>query len=189
MESIVFYWCSFHVLKVVILRDDQKMEQKKSYEIDMCNGPILSKMLLFTIPLMCSSMLQLLFNAADIVVVGRYAGDNSLAAVGSNTSLIGLLTNLFLGLSIGANVLVARYYGAKREEELKQTVHTAILLSIYSGIILTVLGCFGAKQILIWQKSRKKKRRMCRCRSSTLSSRERNGSASYIKTSYKWGKM
>lgn len=109
------------------------MEQKKSYEIDMCNGPILSKMLLFTIPLMCSSMLQLLFNAADIVVVGRYAGDNSLAAVGSNTSLIGLLTNLFLGLSIGANVLVARYYGAKREEELKQTVHTAILLSIYSG--------------------------------------------------------
>ena len=95
------------------------MEQKKSYEIDMCNGPILSKMLLFTIPLMCSSMLQLLFNAADIVVVGRYAGDNSLAAVGSNTSLIGLLTNLFLGLSIGANVLVARYYGAKREEELK----------------------------------------------------------------------
>lgn len=121
------------------------MEQKKSYEIDMCNGPILSKMLLFTIPLMCSSMLQLLFNAADIVVVGRYAGDNSLAAVGSNTSLIGLLTNLFLGLSIGANVLVARYYGAKREEELKQTVHTAILLSIYSGIILTVLGLFWCK--------------------------------------------
>lgn len=73
--------------KSSILRDDQKMEQKKSYEIDMCNGPILSKMLLFTIPLMCSSMLQLLFNAADIVVVGRYAGDNSLAAVGSNTSL------------------------------------------------------------------------------------------------------
>lgn len=69
--------------KSSILRDDQKMEQKKSYEIDMCNGPILSKMLLFTIPLMCSSMLQLLFNAADIVVVGRYAGDNSLAAVGS----------------------------------------------------------------------------------------------------------
>ena len=131
------------------------MEQKKSYEIDMCNGPILSKMLLFTIPLMCSSMLQLLFNAADIVVVGRYAGDNSLAAVGSNTSLIGLLTNLFLGLSIGANVLVARYYGAKREEELKQTVHTAILLSIYSGIILTVLGCFGAKQILIWMQTPK----------------------------------
>lgn len=86
MENIVFYWCSFHVFKSSILRDDQKMEQKKSYEIDMCNGPILSKMLLFTIPLMCSSMLQLLFNAADIVVVGRYAGDNSLAAVGSNTS-------------------------------------------------------------------------------------------------------
>ncbi len=73
MENIVFYWCSFHVLKSSILRDDQKMEQKKSYEIDMCNGPILSKMLLFTIPLMCSSMLQLLFNAADIVV-GQICG-------------------------------------------------------------------------------------------------------------------
>lgn len=129
------------------------MKQKKNYEMDMCNGPILSKMLFFAIPLMCSSMLQMLFNAADTVVVGRFAGDNSLAAVGSNASLIGLVTNLFLGLSIGANVLVARYYGAKREKELSETVHTAILLSIYSGIILTVVGCFGAKQILIWMQT------------------------------------
>lgn len=131
------------------------MKQKKNYEMDMCNGPILSKMLFFAIPLMCSSMLQMLFNAADTVVVGRFAGDNSLAAVGSNASLIGLVTNLFLGLSIGANVLVARYYGAKREKELSETVHTAILLSIYSGIILTVIGCFGAKQILIWMQTPK----------------------------------
>ena len=78
------------------------------YEIDMCNGPILSKMLLFSVPLMCSSILQLLFNAADIVVVGRWAGDNSLAAVGSNTALIGLLTNLFVGLSVGANAMAAQ---------------------------------------------------------------------------------
>ena len=83
------------------------------YEIDMCNGPILSKMLRFSIPLMCSSVLQLLFNAADIVVVGRWAGDNSLAAVGSNTALIGLLTNLFVGLAVGANTLAAKYYGAR----------------------------------------------------------------------------
>lgn len=131
------------------------MKQKKNYEMDMCSGPILSKMLLFAIPLMCSSMLQMLFNAADTIVVGRFAGDNSLAAVGSNASLIGLLTNLFLGLSIGANVLAARYYGAKREKELSETVHTAILLSIFSGIILTVAGCFGARQILIWMQTPK----------------------------------
>ena len=85
------------------------MNEKRSrrYEIDMSNGPILRKMLLFAVPLMCSSILQLLFNAADIVVVGKFAGDNSLAAVGSNASLISLLTNLFIGLSVGANVLVA----------------------------------------------------------------------------------
>lgn len=127
--------------------------QNKGYEMDMCSGSILKKMLLFTIPLMCSSILQLLFNAADVVVVGRYAGDNSLAAVGSNTSLINLLMNLFVGLSIGANVVAARFYGAKQEQELKKTVHTAMLLSIYSGIILTVVGLIGAKQILIWMQT------------------------------------
>ncbi len=121
----------------------------------MCHGPILRKMLVFTIPLICSSILQLLFNAADVIVVGRYAGDNSLAAVGSTGSLIGLITNLFLGLSVGANVLVARYYGAKREEELSETVHTAILVSIYSGVLLTFVGVFGAKQILVWMQTPK----------------------------------
>lgn len=77
----------------------------KTYEIDMCSGAILPKLLQFTVPLMCSSVLQLLFNAADIIVVGRFAGDNSLAAVGSNSSIIALLTNLFIGLSVGANIL------------------------------------------------------------------------------------
>ena len=129
------------------------MKNNRNYEIDMCHGPILKKMLVFTIPLICSSILQLLFNAADVIVVGRYAGDNSLAAVGSTGSLIGLITNLFLGLSVGANVLVARYYGAKREEELSETVHTAILVSIYSGVLLTFVGVFGAKQILVWMRT------------------------------------
>ncbi len=128
-------------------------EQKKNYEMDMCSGSILKKMLIFTLPLMCSSILQLLFNAADIVVVGRFAGDNSLAAVGSNTALINLLTNLFVGLSIGANVAAARFYGAKQDEELRKTVHTAMLLSILSGIILTVIGVVGARQILIWMQT------------------------------------
>lgn len=129
------------------------MKTKKNYEMDMCNGPILSKMLLFAIPLMCSSMLQMLFNAVDIIVVGHFAGDNSLAAVGANTSLIGLVTNLFLGFSIGANVLAARYYGAKREKELSETVHTAILLSVFCGVVLTLVGFFGARQILVWMQT------------------------------------
>ena len=125
----------------------------KKYEMDMCSGSILWKMLAFSLPLMCSSILQLLFNAADIIVVGKFAGDNALAAVGSNTSLINLLTNFFLGLSIGANVLVARFYGAKEEDDARDTVHTAMLISIYSGIILTLVGCIGARQILIWMQT------------------------------------
>ena len=127
--------------------------EKKKYEIDMCNGPILKKMLLFAVPLMFSSILQLLFNAADIVVVGRFAGDDSLAAVGSTSSLINLLTNLFIGLSVGANVLVARYFGAKKEEDLKETVHTAMTLSILGGIVLTIIGMVGAPVILTWMQT------------------------------------
>lgn len=122
----------------------------KKYEIDMCSGSILKKMLLFSLPLMASSVLQLLFNAADVIVVGKFAGDNSLAAVGSNTSLINLLMNFFIGLSIGANVLVARYFGAKKLKDLEDTVHTAMLLSVISGIIITIIGVIFAKTILIW---------------------------------------
>lgn len=125
----------------------------KSYEIDMCNGPILRKMLVFAVPLMCSGVLQLLFNAADVIVVGRFAGDNSMAAVGSNAALINLLTNLFIGLSVGANVMAARYFGAKRERELNRAVHTAVALSLCSGVILTVVGIAGARQILIWMQT------------------------------------
>lgn len=114
----------------------------------MCNGPILGKMLSFAIPLMLSSILQLLFNAADVVVVGQFAGDNSLAAVGCTGSLINLLTNLFVGLSVGANVMAARHYGAKQDEELSKTVHTAVMLAVYGGIILTAVGMIFAEGIL-----------------------------------------
>ncbi|MDD6136343.1 MAG: MATE family efflux transporter [Lachnospiraceae bacterium] len=131
------------------------MRQTNQYKIDMCNGPILPKLLAFAVPLMCSSILQLLFNAADIVVVGKFAGDDALAAVGSNTSLINLLTNFFLGLSIGANVLVARFYGAKEEKETSETIHTAMLLAVISGILLTLIGCIGAGQILKWMNTPK----------------------------------
>lgn len=131
-----------------ITKGDVSVGNKKKYEIDMVNGPILKKMLLFTIPLMCSSIFQLLFNAADIIVVGRFAGDNSLAAVGCNTSLINLMTNVFMGLSVGGNVLAARDFGSGNDEELSKTVHTAMLLSLISGLILTVAGVIFAPQLL-----------------------------------------
>ena len=102
---------------------------------------------------MFSGILQLLFNAADIVVVGRYAGDNALAAVGSNTSLINLLINLFMGLSVGSNILASRQYGARDREGVQQTVHTSILLSLVSGAALAVIGVFGAHTFLEWMKS------------------------------------
>ena len=118
------------------------------YELDMCSGSILKKMLIFTLPLMLSSVLQLVFNAADVIIVGRFAGDNSLAAVGSNAALINLLTNLFIGLSIGANVIAARHYGADETKELSKTVHTSMLIGAVSGVFLTVIGVCFAKQLL-----------------------------------------
>ncbi|MCF0247183.1 MAG: polysaccharide biosynthesis C-terminal domain-containing protein, partial [Synergistes sp.] len=121
----------------------------KKFEIDMCSGAILPKMLLFALPLMFSSMLQLFFNAADVMVVGRFAGDHSLAAVGSNSSIVGLLTNLFIGISVGSNVIAARFYGAKDEESLSKTLHTSIVLGIGSGLILTVIGVVFARKILV----------------------------------------
>lgn len=128
---------------------------KKQYEMDMCSGSILKKMLLFALPLMLSSILQLLFNAADIVVVGKFAGDNALAAVGSNTALINLLTNLFVGFSIGANVTAARYYGAKCNKDLEETIHTAVTMSFASGLLLMVVGVIFAEQFLIWMQTPK----------------------------------
>lgn len=112
----------------------------KKYEIDMCNGPLLKKMLIFYFPLMLSSVLQLLFNAADVIVVGRFAGSEALAAVGSTSALINLLVNIFIGLSIGANVLVARFYGAGQKKDLSEMVHTAIMTSLVGGLILVVIG-------------------------------------------------
>ncbi len=124
-------------------------KEKKSFEIDMCNGPLLGKILLFTLPLILSGILQLLFNAADVVVVGRFAGNEALAAVGSTSSLTNLLVNLFIGLSVGVNVLVARYYGAKQEKEVSETVHTAIVISIAGGVLLAILGFVLARPLLV----------------------------------------
>ena len=121
----------------------------KDYQIDMTKGSVFGVLLQFSIPLICSSVLQLLFNAADVIVVGRFAGDNSLAAVGSTTALINLLVNLFVGLSVGTTVVAANFFGSNRNDDLSQTVHTAILISFIGGIILSVVGVVFSKQILL----------------------------------------
>ncbi len=110
--------------------------------LDMTTGPFLKKMLRFSIPLMLTGMLQLIYNAADIMVVGRFAGSNSLAAVGSTSSLVNLIINLCIGLSNGAGVMVARHIGAKDEIKTQKCVHTAMALSIISGVIVSLFGFF-----------------------------------------------
>lgn len=110
------------------------------YEIDMCNGSIMDKLISFSLPLMLSSILQLMFNAVDILVVGRFSSSQALAAVGSTTALINIFTNLFIGISLGANVLAARYFAAGRDKEMSEAVHTAITLALISGVIMAFVG-------------------------------------------------
>ena len=122
--------------------------RRRSDEIDMTNGPILGKLFRFAIPLALSGILQLLFNAADIVVVGRFAGSQALAAVGSTGALINLIVTLFMGISVGANVLVSQYYGAGDKKGLHETVHTSILSSLVFGIALIAVGIALARPML-----------------------------------------
>ena len=134
--------------KIQAFMAKRQAKGKRSYEIDMCNGPLLGKILRFAVPLMLSGVLQLFFNAADIVVGGRFTGHTALAAVGSTGALINLLINVFVGLSIGTNVLVARYYGAQDAKQLSETVHTSVLTSLVSGVILIVVGVAFAEPLL-----------------------------------------
>lgn len=126
------------------------MEKKKtrSMAIDMLHGPLLGKVLLFALPLAASSVLQQLFNAADIAVVGRFASSEAMAAVGSNASVIGLLVNLFVGLSVGANVVIANLIGSGRREKINEAVHTVITVAIVAGVILLGVGMVLARAIL-----------------------------------------
>ena len=123
------------------------MKQNK-YEIDMCNGSIMDKLISFSLPLMLSGILQLMFNAVDIVVVGRFSGSSALAAVGSTTALINVFTNLFIGVSLGANVLAARFYASGRQKEMSETVHTSILLALISGIAMAIVGLLFSRWAL-----------------------------------------
>ena len=118
------------------------------YEIDMCNGSILDKLISFSIPLMLSGILQLLFNAVDIIVVGQFTGNEALAAVGSTTALINVFVNLFIGISLGASVLAARFYATGQEKEMSETVHTSITLALISGIAMGIIGVIDAKGAL-----------------------------------------
>lgn len=123
---------------------------KKSYEIDMCSGPLLPRILLFAFPLICSGVLQLLFNAADIIVVGRFAGSHAMAAVGATSSLIALLVNFFIGISVGANVLIARFCGGGDYDDAQETVQTALWTAVAGGALLVVIGVTAARPMLEW---------------------------------------
>jgi len=125
----------------------------KSHEMDMTDGPILKKIIMFSLPLMFSGILQLLFNAADIIVVGKFAGSLSLAAVGSTTSLISLMVNIFIGISTGTNVLAAKFFGSRSHQDLSRCVHTSIALSAVMGIVVCFIGIFLSEPMLWLMKS------------------------------------
>lgn len=116
--------------------------------LDMTDGPIFKKIVIFAIPLMLSSILQLLFNAADLVVVGQFAGSNSLAAVGSTNALINLLVNLFVGMSMGASVVMGRNIGARKYDEAHNALHTAMFIALMGGIIMIFVGYFASEPML-----------------------------------------
>ena len=121
---------------------------KNKYEIDMCNGSIMDKLISFALPLMLSGILQLMFNAVDIIVVGHFSSSQALAAVGSTTALINVFVNLFIGVSLGTNVLAARCYAAGKDKEMSEVVHTSILFALISGIVMAVIGVLLAKPAL-----------------------------------------
>lgn len=122
----------------------------KKNQIDMTTGSILKKQIWFIIPLVITGQLQLLYNAIDVIVVGKFAGTTALSAVGSTTALINLLLNVFIGLSVGSSVMTALYFGSKDEENMHKTLHTAIAVAIMGGLILIVAGVIGTPVILRW---------------------------------------
>lgn len=126
---------------------------KSKHEMDMVNGPIFSKILIFAIPLVLSSMLQLLFNAADMIVVGRYSSTEALAAIGSVSALINFFVNFIIGFSVGSNVIVARFLGAGKKQELSKAVHTSVLLSFILGVVIGIFAILNARRILIWMET------------------------------------
>ena len=120
----------------------------RTRDMDMCNGPLFSKILIFSLPIMAMNILQLLFNTTDMIVVGRFSGSKSLAAVGATGSLINLIITLFMGLSVGTTVVVAQDCGAGEIDAVSRSVHTSIAVSIIGGLIVMVLGLVFCKPLL-----------------------------------------
>ncbi len=118
--------------------------------VDLTEGPLLKKIIVFTLPIILTGVLQLLFNAADIVVVGRYASDTALAAVGATSALINLIVNLLIGLSVGAGVCVARCFGSRDDRGMHEVVQTSIIMAVIGGVIFGFIGFFFAKTFLVW---------------------------------------
>ncbi len=129
--------------------EESKDIKKRKNEIDMTHGSLVDKLILFALPLMATSVLQQLFNAADIAVVGRFASPNHMAAVGSNSAVINLILGLFMGLSVGANVVIANLIGARNRQKINEAVHTVIAVSFIAGLIAMAIGFFAARPILM----------------------------------------
>lgn len=123
-------------------------DRKKSASVDMLHGGLFRKLIIFSLPLIGSGVLQQSFNAADIAVVGRFSSSQALAAVGGNTMVVSILVNLFIGISIGANVVVANYIGRGNDSGVRRAVATTASLALISGVLLTVLGLVLARPIL-----------------------------------------
>ena len=121
----------------------------KSKSIDMCNGPLLKNVFIFALPMIISGVLQLMFNAIDMIVVGQFAGNSALASVGATTSTINLIVNLFTSLSIGVSVVISQNYGAESFDDVSESLHTAMLLSVLGGITVGLIGFFSARPLLM----------------------------------------
>lgn len=132
------------------------MASGKKYQIDMCHGPIFSKIIIFTIPLIAANVMATLFNSADMIVVGRFANSQALAAVGATNGLTALVLNLFFGLSSGISVLATRFIGAKDNKSLNRVVHTAIAVAAYGGTAMAILGILISRPVLQLMELRRK---------------------------------
>ena len=121
---------------------------KKTKEMDMLHGGLAGKLILFAIPLAFSSILQQLFNSADVAVVGRFAGDRALAAVGSCVALVGIFVNLIVGLSVGPNAALANLIGQKKREKINSMLHTILTFGVLLGLILMLAGMLSARAVL-----------------------------------------
>lgn len=124
--------------------------RRKSIALDMVNGPLWKNIFLFSLPLMLSSLLQILLNAADTIVVGKFSGQEALAAVGATGSIVFLLTALFNGVAVGANVIVARYLGTRDFQKTQKAVHTSLMIAILGGVVLSLVGVFFSEHFLRW---------------------------------------